>query len=40
MLPVDIWAYAAAFYSLLSGHFPFGGGSGNMKLMASDCKSA
>ena len=40
LLPVDIWAYAAAFYSLLSGHFPFGGESGNRKLMASYCTSA
>ncbi|KAL0023655.1 hypothetical protein WJX77_011101 [Trebouxia sp. C0004] len=24
-LPVDIWACAAVFYRLLSGHFPFGG---------------
>ena len=39
-LPVDIWAFAAVFYRLLSGHFPFGGESGEMKLIFSGCKSA
>ncbi len=38
--PVDVWACAAVFYRLLSGHFPFGGESGEMKHMSSDCKSA